>query len=314
VRVEKIDAREAPLELLRELHACDVAATAELLPGEPPIPFEQFEGYLRHPGQGIRHRWLAREDDGVAGTASLVVHGPRFAFVEVKVHPASRRRGIGSALLADLVATAREEGVRAMFGHHVTPAGAAFAARAGARDDQRDIRSRLELRTADLPPPRVPEGVELRSWVGLSPEELLESHAAAREAMRDAPMPGGTEDPGWTVDEHRAMEDASIARGRPPRVTVAIEDGEIVAFTDLRVSAPPAPVALTDDTATLPQARRRGLASAVKLEALRRLRDERPDVRFVVTFNAERNTAMRAVNTRLGFVPVATFTSTVLEL
>ena len=47
------------------------------------------------------------------------------------------------------------------------------------------------------------------------------------------------------------MEDASVARGRPPRVTVALEDGEIVAFTDLRVSAPPSPVALTDDTATV---------------------------------------------------------------
>ncbi len=245
---------------------------------------------------------------------ALAVFGPSFAFVDLKVHPASRRRGIGSALLAELVATARDGGVQSVFGHHVTPAGAAFAAHAGARDDQRDIRSRLDLPTAELPSPRVPDGVELVSWIGLTPAELLETHVAARQSMRDAPLPEGIGDPGYSIEQHRAMEDASVARGRPPRVTVALEDGEIVAFTDLRVSAPPSPVALTDDTATVPRARRRGLATAVKLEALRRLRAERSDVELVITFNAEQNTAMRTVNTKLGFVPTTTFTSTVLEL
>jgi GNAT superfamily N-acetyltransferase len=314
MHVEKFDGQTAPVELLRELHACDVEATAELFAGEPPMPFEQFAGYLLHPSGGVRHHWLLREPDGVAGTASLAVFGPAFAFVEVKVRPASRRRGIGAALLEQLVATARATGVRSAFGHHATAAGAAFAARGGARDDQRDVRSRLDLRTADLPRPRVPSGVELVSWIGLTPERLLRTHVLARDAMDDAPVPAGTEHPGWSVEQQVATELASIARGRPPRVTVALENGEIVAFTDLRVSAAPAPVAGTDDTATLARARLRGLATAVKLEALRRLRNERPDVEHVITLNAEQNTAMRAVNTGLGFVPVLTLTSTVLEL
>jgi len=314
VRVEQIDAREAPAELLRELHACDVAASAESRPGEPPIPFDQFQGYLRHPGDGVRHHWVAREPGRVAGFASLAVYGPALAYVELKVRPESRRQGIGTALLEPLLSTARAEGAQSLLGHHMDEAGAAFARKAGARDDQRDVRSRLDLRAADLPEPVVQAGVELRSWVGRTPEELLATHVAARQAMDDAPMPEGTEHPGWTVERQLQMEEACLARGRPPRVTAALEAGEIVAFTDLRVGSPPCPVALTDDTGTLAHARRRGLATAVKREALRRLRDDRSDVLFVTTFNAEQNTAMRAVNTKLGFVPVTTFTSAVLEL
>lgn len=314
MRVEQIDAREAPEELLRELHACDVEASAELTPGEPPMPFEQFEGYLRHPGGGVRHHWFVRESSAIAGFAGLSIYGPAFSHVEVKVRPANRRAGIGTALLEQLVAAARVDGIRSLFGHHVDEAGAAFARKAGARDDQRDVRSRLDLLGADLPAPVVPEGIELVSWIGPTPVELRDTHFAARQAMDDAPVPQGTEHPGWNTEQQLELEQAAIARGRPPRVTVALEGGEIIAFTDLRVSAPPSPVAFTDDTGTVARARRRGLATAVKREALRRLHEERPDVEFVTTFNAEQNTAMRAVNTKLGFVPTTFFTSAVLEL
>ncbi|HEY2388225.1 MAG TPA: GNAT family N-acetyltransferase [Candidatus Binatia bacterium] len=314
MQVEEIDGKTAPEALLRAVHDARVEAVADHYPGEPPLPFEQQLGYFRHPGSGVRYLWAARDGDRVVGSASLGVFGPRFAWIEVTVRPAARRRGIATALLVELVATARRDGVASAFGHHATPAGAAFAASAGARDDQRDVRSRLTLQTADLPEPVLPDGVELRSWIGATPDELLETHAAARAAMSDAPLPGGTEDPGWSVERQREAEAAAIARERPPRVTVALEAGGVVAFTDVRVSAPPSPVALTDDTATVPTARRRGLATAVKREALRRLRAERPDVEFVVTMNAELNTAMRAVNTKLGFEPVTVLTTSVLEL
>jgi hypothetical protein len=82
----------------------------------------------------------------------------------------------------------------------------------------------------------------------------------------------------------------------------------------VRVSAPPSPIASTDDTATIVASRGLGLAYAVKVESLRRLRDERPDVEVVRTVNAEHNVAMRAVNTKVGFVPTAFLTTTVLTL
>jgi hypothetical protein len=207
----------------------------------------------------------------------------------------------------------RTRGLASAFGHHATPAGAAFAARHGARDDQRDIRATLRLADANLEPRLLPDGVELRSWVGRTPDELLESYVRARASMDDAPAPDGVGAFGWTVEQQRNMEEASIARNRPARPTVAVENGEVLAFTDLRVSEPPAAVAATDDTATIPSARGRGLATAVKVESLRLLRDERPDVQIVTTLNAEHNTGMRAVNTRIGFAPTSALTTTVLR-
>ena len=60
--------------------------------------------------------------------------------------------------------------------------------------------------------------------------------------------------------------------------------------------------------------RGRGLARWVKAESLRLLAQDRPDVALVSTCNAEENAAIRRVNERLGFVPVATHTTCELRL
>ena len=113
----------------------------------------------------------------------------------------------------------------------------------------------------------------------------------------------------------RTMEATAVARNREIRATVAVDErGEVGAFTDVRVSPPPFPVATTDDSATVAWARRQGLATAVKRESLRLLRDERPDVEVVRTVNAEENIGMRTVNTRVGFVPTYIRTASILSL
>jgi RimJ/RimL family protein N-acetyltransferase len=98
------------------------------------------------------------------------------------------------------------------------------------------------------------------------------------------------------------------------RVTVAIRaGGEIGAFTELRVSHG-STLGFTDDTGTVAAHRGHGLARAVKLESLRRLRDDHPEVTVVTTSNAEENGAMRHVNERVGFRPSAIETMVTLNL
>ena len=70
----------------------------------------------------------------------------------------------------------------------------------------------------------------------------------------------------------------------------------------------------TEDTAVLAGHRRKGLGRWVKVESLRRLEVDRPDVSLVTTTNAEDNTAMLTLNRALAFRPVAYSTTCVLDL
>lgn len=307
MNIREVDPRNAADDELLAIHRIEESCSHER-------PFRSPElslAYYRIWSDGDRRWWLS----GDVAAAVLMTSPPSFNYAQVLVRPEARRQGIGTALLANVLASAREQGLGSFFAHHSDRAGAAFARRAGAVDDQRDVHAELRLRDAVLPEPQLPDGWRLVSWSGAAPDELVESYACARAAIDDAPTPGDMTMTPIDVAWVRRMEATAAARGRESRVNVAVDaSGVVGSFTDLRVSAPPCPVSTTDDTATIAVARRLGLAYAVKLESLRRLRAERPDVEVVRTVNAEQNGAMRAVNAKAGFVPTAFLTTTVLTL
>jgi GNAT superfamily N-acetyltransferase len=310
VDVEEVDARRAPDEVLARFHELELACHEELQSGEPWRDRDEAIAFHRYqPGTHTSCHWLAG-----GGMAALHVHGPTAAFVELLVDPERRRRGIGTALLERVVARCRELAVETLRGEHLMPAGAAFAASLGAVDQQRVVRSLLDLRTAELPEPLAPEGFRLVTWLARVPDEHLHAYVRARAAMDDAPDPEGMEFPTATAEKVRAMEESLASRGREMRVTVALApDGEIAAFTELRVSEG-STLSITDDTGTLATQRGKGFARAVKLESLRRLRDDHPEVVGVKTRNAEENAVMRHLNTSLGFRPTLVETVAALDV
>jgi GNAT superfamily N-acetyltransferase len=240
------------------------------------------------------------------------MHGPTATFCEVLVHPEQRRHGLGTALFDRVVERARELGVETLRGQHLTPEGAAFCAHLGAVDEQRVVRSLLRLQTADLPEPVVPDGWHLVNWLERVPDEHLDAFVRARAAMDDAPAPEGMDWPVWDGEKIRASEESLRQRGREMRLTVAMDDaGEIGAFTELRHSAGSV-LGFTDDTGTVAAHRRKGLARAVKIESLRRLRDDHPDIEAVTTRNAEENAVMRGLNESVGFRPTVVETTAAL--
>jgi ribosomal protein S18 acetylase RimI-like enzyme len=311
VRIREVDASTAPDEELLALHALEEACAP---PGEPFRPPERSLVFYRHSSAKIRRHFFAEEDGALVGAGSLSVYGPGFVYADLAVLLEYRRRGIGTALLDLLRAAARDAGASSFFGHHWSEDGEAFAAHVGARDDHRDVRATLDLRIATLPEPVVPEGWRLMTWVGAASDDLVESYARARDAINDAPMPEGSEPPTITVADVREFEEVAAKRGRELRATVAIDErNEVAGFTDLRVT-PGDTAASTDDTAVAAWARGRGIGRAVKVESLRRLRTDHPQVETVTTMNAEHNAAMRHINTSVGFVPTVILTTTVVTL
>jgi GNAT superfamily N-acetyltransferase len=292
------------------MHEIEQACLAEVTPDEPGRSADEAIAFHRHqPATHESFNWL-----GDGGFASLYIHGPKAAFVQLLVRPERRRAGLGSTLFAVVRARAAERGALELHGHHATPAGAAFAARVGGVPGQREVRSLLRLQTAELAEAPLPAGWGLQTWLTRVPDEHLAAFVRARAAMDDAPGSDEIEYPTASAERVRGSEDSLIERGREMRVTVALrESGEIGAFTELRVSSGSI-VAVTDDTGTVAAHRGAGLARAVKVESLRRLRADHPEIEAVTTRNAEENAAMRHINESVGFRPVATLTMATLTL
>ena len=257
-----------------------------------------------------RPGWLASSPDGTPlGTAFLrLPDGGTTADLELHVHPAERRRGVGTRLLEAATAAAREEGRRALVCEPVEAdsAGDRFLAASGLRPVLRLTYARLDLAGAALSPEPDRPGYRLVAWRGVVPEELAATFAASRRAMDDMPMDDTEVSPQtWDVDRVRAVAEAVARRGEHLDTVAAVleADGSIAGFTELVVPADGTGDGLHYGTGVLPEHRGHGLARWMKAEAVRRARERFPDLAGLVTDTADSNGAMRRVNEGLGYRP-----------
>ncbi len=156
------------------------------------------------------------------------------------------------------------------------------------------------------------EGYELRSFTGPIPESLAEGWVALDATlMTEAPM-GDIEREAQTADVARLRaEEALIAKqGRVKVNTVALAppddsgERELVAYTDIALTVHESERAYQWGTLVRTDHRGHRLGLAVKLANVRLLQEAHPQITTVVTYNADVNAPMVAVNERLGFRPV----------
>jgi GNAT superfamily N-acetyltransferase len=227
--------------------------------------------------------------------------------LEIQVHPASRRQGVGTMLLEAAVAEARRLGKRSMRCPPV-PVGSAgdhFLAARGLRPALLLTYTRLDLRPAPPRPAPVP-GYRLVGWEGLVPDDLAVSFAASRRAMDDMPTGETDAEPEtWDVERVRQVTAVVTERGDRLETMAAVHEatGEIVAFTELVV-----PGAGTGDgqhygTGVLPEHRGRGLARWMKAGQIARIRQRHPGVDGLLADTADGNAPMRRINDSLGYRP-----------
>ncbi|MFH8516308.1 GNAT family N-acetyltransferase [Streptomyces gelaticus] len=268
-------------------------------------------------GGSHRLAWLASDHAGSPlGSAFLRVFTregqDHLAELELHVHPAERRKGVGSRLFGAAVAAAREEGRRSVIAQvEADSPGDGFLRAKGLRKVLTLTYVRLSLAKADTgalrravgqPHP----GYRLISWEGTVPDELAPAFAASRRAMDDMPMDDtdfGTV--AWDVDRVRSAAAAVAARGDLLHTVAAIDesDATIVGFTELVVPGDGKGDAQHYGTGVLPEHRGHGLGRWMKARSVLRARESHPDLEGLLTDTADSNTHMRRINDELGYEP-----------
>ena len=264
-------------------------------------------------------------DGAVVGALRVLLpllDNPTVAVVDVAVHPAARRRGIGNVLLDDGVTRAGARGRTQLIAEIDEPGpgmpGRAFALRSGWTCDLLETRRDLVLpadedRLAALEAGARPAsaGYEVVTWRDATPEELLEDRALLERRMTtDAPhgdLP--VEEEHWDGERVREYEASQVARGRAVLSAGAVRNGRLVAFTDLQVPLSQPERASQASTLVLREHRGHRLGARVKAAVLRDLTAQFPQTRRISTYNSDSNTPMVAVNEALGFRPAGHLSS-----
>ncbi len=304
---------------------CDVWAAAQLAdrPDEAPRPPAEHVALGRElvADGGSRtgtHR-AAVVDGAVVGALRLILplrDNVTVAIVDLAVHPDHRRRGVGSALLAEGLALAAASGRTDVIADVDEPVpdnpGRAFASRHGWRCDLLETRRDLvlpvdedRLRAVESDALAAGAGYDVVTWRDRTPDHLLEDRALlARRMTTDAPqgdLPVEEED--WDGDRIREYEATSVARGRTVLSAGAVRDGRLVGFTDLQIPLAQPERAQQSGTLVLGEHRGHRLGARMKVAVVRELAAGFPAVRRISTYNSDANRPMVAVNEALGFRP-----------
>ena len=228
----------------------------------------------------------------------------------VSVARAHRGKGIASSLLAVIVDEAvRRKAPRFLAGaSEAHPDALEWAAKRGFREIGRRIEAYVELARFDPTPfsARSDElrrqGIALRTIAEIldgrddgSREEFIRALYDAETPMW-ADIPWATPTPHWPYDRYRHM--AFESGQMRADISVVAYDGDTIAGFTMSGKREPRD-AYTWMTGVGRDHRGRGLATAIKVEALSRAKAN--GLRAMLTTNDEPNKAMREVNAKLGY-------------
>ena len=223
---------------------------------------------------------------GLAGPSDVRDRG----FVNPRVHPEARRRGVGTAMLHRLTQHVASLGFDKAWASVDDQGSRAFAERFGFEEVDREVEQVIAL-PAELPEAAMPVGVEVVS-IAYRPELLRETYSLAQdEGYADLAIDG---DVVVTLDDW-LNDEATLPGGS----FVALREGRIVGYSGLMRHDNPG-VAEDGLTVVARDWRRRGLAMALKRLELAWAAEH--GFTEVFTWTQRRNEGMRAVNERLGYV------------
>lgn len=244
---------------------------------------------------------LARDGDGMVG-AGIGVHGwhaepgvvRTLAFVPVE----HRGRGVGSALLRRLDGWAAAHGGEVVEGsvEEDDPSSIAWLEAHGYAEVGRGSTMLLDLGTIEAPAVEPPPGIEIVSWAE-RPEAAAGMYEVACEAYPDIP---GEEDTPVPAFETWLEIDMDGLGDRPEATFVALAGDRVVGYAKLSLSGEDTERAFHDITGVLRDWRGRGIASALKRAEISWAKHN--GYTYLETWNEVRNTPIRVLNERYGYV------------
>jgi len=270
----------------------------------------------------LRLQLLVEDRGGAIQAAGTTSNGGIFASADgswrvgIRVAPEWRRRGIARSVLERLDDHARSNKatrlVAAVRGDE--PEGARFAEAVGYRAFHERIDAYIDVPSFDASTFDDPDetaaraGIRLASYADLLRERGAEVEAFQRELLpviwamaRDVPSPTPMPEQPPPFETARRMFFEGPGQD-PPSTIIALRDGHPVGMTATVVKeTSPNGTAYTNFTGVSRAERGKGIALAMKLRALRNLRER--GVKLFGTTNDEQNAAMRGINRRLGYKP-----------
>lgn len=330
--VEPFDATTASDDDLAALFDLYAAELAEYWPEDPVDPFEQWAKERRHPPSWRKvPRWVVRGADGRAidGVATLDLNFTEtnrdHAGLDVYVRPERRRAGLARDLLRPALDAADVEGRTLLdVGGPDGTIATAFCEAMGAARKSVERKSRMVLDQVDRSMledwvARAAErasGYSLLAWDGPCPDEYLERFVQLTMVMNTAPR-DDLEMDDWvhTPERHRESEQRGLDHGFRwwTLVTRHDDSDELAGYTEFVFSPAHPHAAWQEATAVDPKHRDKGLGRWLKATNALRLLDERPDIRYVDTWNAFSNGPMLGINIAMGFEIINTFAAYQIE-
>ena len=281
------------------------AAVVNTVTPEDPTSVEEIRwSDAAYPGGQRFLAWLDGEAVGAAGAGRVYMYPPEFEglWSNLSVLAEHRRRGVGSALLETISDAARAAGKTLLLGRTSAEHGEAieFLEHRGFREFERMKVVRLDLVGVAAPAIDPPAGVVITS-LAEHPELVSEVYEVAREALPDIPAKGPSTLPD-TLAEFR-LRDVDRPNIPPAAFELALDGatGTVIGYANLLIPGRPK-VAWHSMTAVARAWRGRGVASALKRATIRWAVEH--GLEAVETANDTENEPMRAVNRRLGYVPL----------
>lgn len=308
--------------------SADPATPAQMLDHMQDQQYERKDWHVaRHNGQLVAS----------AGASWSIDPATRVTWLDVAVHPAWRRQGIGSAMFDRMESLARDAGRPVVQGgaFHLPVDGPRLESSTGfgaiPREERnarflldRDYTLEQVYRYSVLHLPADPATLErhlvaaeakagaeyrVHTWIGSTPERWQDDVAVIFTRMAtDAPA-GNLEidEEPWDAERIRKLDERRIRAGRTA-LGAAVEhipSGNLVAYNGLAVPNDRTQPVSQGVTLVLKEYRGHRLGMLAKIANIQQLQAFSPASPFILTGNAEENRPMLDVNEAVGFVPIA---------